>query len=266
MSIKTISLYVIEPQEPEIWTFDDIVIENGQRNIDYWVSRSKNLPFIKQVNIKISMTDLSLNTATLVNNVTKLLNYEKNDTIDTVTFYKHSDYVIQGMFKTCYNDNISPSEFNYFATITNNECKQIYGKVVFYTIKNSLTVDTSIKKLLSCMCNFYFLETIKITNGKFESICVKNYEPTIESLFKSYYKLLIDDWVILSSETSDIENIKNNNKNISDYKNIVFFKTKKYIGDLYSTVMSMNEHNKDGDFLGVYMDIDNDYVYSTFFC
>lgn len=264
---KNVKLWVMHGNMGEQWSFDDLELANGQRNDEPWTRHAKRYPWISCAKIpekdNLKDNDQSGNTISFLNTVTKELRYQENDTINTVNVYEHCDYTIQAMYVSDRN-YMNYNEFNYFSSLVNTESAQIYGPAIFFKTQNNCTVDLSIEELLVLLVNFYYVKSCKLNGDKFENIAVPNYEPHIDSVFKGYYKKKFDDWIILSESKTEIDTFQQSNNDLNNFKKLIFFKLKRYAGEIHDSMMT-TDHDKDSDYRGLYMDIDERIVRNEFF-
>lgn len=260
-------LWLFRGNMGEDWNFDLIVLENGMRKTTDWVNDMAKKDWISKQRIplvdKFDNNDQSGNSISLINKASQCLNYKEENLMNTINIYKHYDYIIQAMYITD-NNYTNSTEFNYFASIINTESIQIFGPVLFFKIMDGHTVSLSLEELITCLVNFYYVKSHKIYNKKFEEIAVRNIEYEIDSIFKSYYRRVFGDWVILSENKKILEDFKAKNNDINTCGNIIFFKLKNYSGDVHEQIKN-TAHDKGDDFRGLYMDIDETYIRKEFF-
>ena len=262
-----VDLWLFRGNMGEDWNFDSVILANGKRDLNDWVSDMKKKTWIQKQTIpavdKFDNNDQSGNSVSLINKATKCLEYKAENYVNTINIYSHADYVIQAMYVSDHNYTNS-TEFNYFASIINTESTQIFGPVLFFKIMDGKATTLTLDMLLSCLINFYYVESFKLYNKKFESIAVRNIEYEIDSIFKSYYKRTFDTWVLLSEDKDGLSNFLPSGNDINTCPNITFFKLKTYTGDVHDQIKN-TEHNKDDDFRGLYMDVDEAYIRKVFF-
>jgi hypothetical protein len=167
------------------------------------------------------------------------------------------------MYVNDYDDS-NNSKINYMSTLINQEKMKIFEKVVYFKVSNGLTINLELSELLYLLCNFYYVRTVKISDGKFEEICINNYEPEMDRLFKSYVKKQISSWIILAEYKSILDKLKTSDNNISELNGVIFLKIKEYTGEI-SEYHATCEGNKTSDYRGIYENIDNKYVQQLFF-
>lgn len=249
------------------WNLSHIIVENGRLNLDYWVNQIKNNRWIKSHIIpeidNFEQNDQSGNTISTINVVTRCLKYKSNQHINTVDIYKHPDYIIQAMYINDY-DYATSDNLNYCATLINNEKMQIYETVVFFKIKDGLTIDLDLSEILSLLSNFYYVRAVKLSYGKFEEICVNNFEPEMDRLFKTYERKIIGSWIVLCESKKTLDKVQASQNDVSQLHGVVWFKLKKYTGDV-SLYHETFDNNKGGDYRGLYENIDEQYVRQIFF-
>lgn len=262
----SVDLWLIGPNEGSDWCFDKLEITGRKRDSYYWVKEMLKEDFITKKSIKkldnFAENDQSGNTISFLNCVSQALNYKEKQMINTLNVYKHKNYTIQVSYIMDHNYENS-NDLNYFATMVNTECMKIYGPAIYFKTENGLTVNLTINELLNNLLNYYHVTTFRYKNNVFEEICCKNMEYEIESLFKSYYKIKIGDWIILSEVEDNINNFKNSNNKLKDFTDLIFFKLKSYSGDIYD--QTKDEITNIDDYRGLYMDIDKDYIMKEFF-
>lgn len=261
-------IWSFESNSHENWNMESITMERGKLNIDDWYNEVYRYPWVKSYNVpEIDILEGNVqsgNTVSTLNQVTKCLNYNESQHINTVDIYDHPDYTIKAMYINDY-DYGNCDNMNYCATIINTEKLQIYETVVFMKFKDNVTVDLSLKEILYLFISFYYVRGIKLNNGVFEDIFVNNYEPELERMFASYDRKLIGNWVVMSERKSMLDKVKNSGNDINQLSGIIWFKMKTYTGDV-SVFHELNvEHNKSSDFRGLYENIDEQYVLNMFF-
>lgn len=263
-----VDLWLIKGNVPEQWNFDDVELERGVRKTLTWSNKMLSQPWIKKYVISaednFKENDQTGNSVSFLNTSLSMLEYKEGQTINTVNVYKHPDYIIQAMYISEYNFKTS-DEFNYFASVVNTESFNIFGPVVFFKTQNKKTVSLSIDDLLCCMINYYYVKSYKLKNNSFEEIAINNFEPDIDKMFRGYTVRQIDDWMIFSDDCkSNLKELKEKDNDINNFNNIIFMKLKKHTGELHEIISSF-EHNKDSDYRGLYMDIDESFIRRTFF-
>jgi len=260
-----VNMWLFEPNDPSDWIFDGVYVDRGRRILDDWIDNCSSLNFIKKVTIPLKDDGREDNTISFINTVNKALDYKEGQNINTVNVYRHPNYSIQAMYIDSFNCTNS-DDFNYFGTIVNIESMQIFGKCILFKVENSNINNLTLEEALSTLINFYYVKSIKLnTNRMFEQIAINNYEPEINAMFDSYYKSVIGDWIILSDDKDMLEKVKEKDNKIEDLNNIIWFKYKTYMGDVTASISEQVEHNKESDFRGLYMDIDESYIRKVFF-
>lgn len=264
-----VKIWLFNDNVPSVWTSylrENIRMDKGKKVTEYFTNAIANSSIVKSGTIpEIDTEDTGQtgNTHSFLQKVYELLEYRTGQHINTVSLYQHPDYNIQAMY-IINKDSSNSTDINHFATITNIENMQIYGKAVFFKIQNNLTVDLPLDDLLNLFVNFYYVNGCRLCNGKFETISFNNYVPEIQKMFASYKRKNIETWTVLAETDGMLNSIKKTDNKIEDLNNVVWFKVKEYIGEVVD-IMSTLEHNKDSDYRGVFMDIDETFVRRMFF-
>lgn len=260
-------IWLIKSNQPSDWDMSSVTIDKGKLELDDWINVMSKKEFIKHYTIPIldvsENNDQSGNTVSLINTVTKCLNYKEGQHINTVNVYTHPEYTIQAMY-IIDNDYSNSDKLNYFSTIVNIEKMQIYESAVFYKNANGLTIDVSLDEILHLLMNFYYVRVCKLSSGVFEKIDVNNYEPEIQKLFKTYHRKHFNDWIVLCEDNKMLEKLEYNNNDITQFDNLIWFKLKNYHGEINEYFKTI-ENNKTSDYRGIYMNIDEKIIKNFFF-
>jgi len=261
-------LWIVKGNVPESWNFDELTLERGERQTNDWSRTISRENWLSSVSIPVTdnltNNDQSGNNISFLNAVLKGLDYKEGNLINTINIYEHANYTIQAMYITDH-DFQNSDEFNYFATVVNIESIHIFGPAVFFKTSNNTVSHLTSNELLNCFANFYYVQGIKLSYGKFTNIGVNNYEPDIENMFKGYKVRRIDNWLIFSDDKdSGLDDLKESDNDLSLFNNIVWLKLKNYSGEVNES-MSDIEHNKGADYRGLYMDVDESYIRNVFF-
>jgi hypothetical protein len=260
-------LWTLGPNGHEDWDLTHIYVERGKLNINDWHSHMVDKKMLTYHEIPeydtFETNDQSGNTVSTINTVSKCLNYQEDQHINTVELYVHSDYVICAMYINDY-DAMSGVPINYYGTIINKERLQIYGPMVIFKIANGLTVDTELSELLYLLSNFYYVQCIKLNDNMFEEIAVNNYEPEMDRMFKTYHRKCVSSWIVLSENKETLKKLEPSNNEVSKFNGLIWVKYKQYKGDV-SNFHNTCENNRGSDLRGLYENIDDKYVQRVFF-
>jgi len=256
-----VKIWIVKPNIPENWSFDSVEIIAGKRECSDWVKSIKSSTWIKCVEISDSDDGCDF-----LNQLSIGIQATTESFANTIKVYTHPHYTIECTYRSDLNFQNS-KDFNYFGTVINVESINIFGPAVFFKSENKKLGNLELDELLMQLINFYFLKTYKLKNGNFEELSMTNYEPEIGRILNGYKVKKINDWIIFSDDpNSNLANLKNSNNNINEFNNLIWLKLKQHIGDIYQALESMNlENNKDGDMRGLYMDLDIEYIKTTFF-
>ena len=259
-----VQIWIVKPNIPDDWIFDGVELISGKRSIDSLVSRFKSnkLNFFQQVDINTNDDG-----SDFLNKLSNGLECSTESFVNTVEIYPHPSYMIECSYRSDLNFQNS-KDFNYFSTVVNIESINIFGSAVFFKTANKKLINLDLEELISQIVNFYFLKTCKLTtNGIFEEIGMNNFEPEITRRLDGYKVKKFGDWLVFSDDPkSNLSELKLNGNLITNFKNLIWLKTKTHIGDIHEAIQSTNyEKNKDGDLRGLYMDLDPEYIISVFF-
>jgi hypothetical protein len=264
-----VRLWLIDDNVPDMWTQvlrDNVRIDRGKKITKYFTEAISSSSFVHCstiVDVDTEDTGQKGNTTSFINKASELLDYKEGQHINTISVYQHPDYSIQAMYiinKDCSNS----TDINYFATITNTENFQIFGKAVFFKIQNEHTVDLPLDDLLNLLINFYYVNGCRYQHGKFETVSSNNYVPEIQRMFHSYKKKTVQTWMVLAETQEMLDKINEKNNTLEDLDNVIWFKVKEYHGEL-ALIMDTVSHNKDSDYRGVFMDINESFIRKVFF-
>lgn len=262
----SIDLWLIGANEGTDWTFDELEIDGRNRDSYHWLKEIIKKKFITKKSIvkrdNFKNNDQSGNTISFLNCVSESLNYNEGQLMNTANVYEHSNYTIQVSYITDYNYTNS-KDLNYFATMVNTECLKIYGPAIFYKTQKGFTTNLSLEELTNTLINFYYVVSYRYKNGNFELICCQNFEHEIESMFKSYYKTMIGNWIILSEDKEQLKTLKPKGNELSNFNDLIFLKMKSYGGEIYE--QTKNDIVSVDDYKGLYMDVDKDFIINEFF-
>jgi hypothetical protein len=251
------NIIVINDNMPDFWDFSDIKIENGKRNIDYFISTYKKNDKIKIIKIKND------DGSDFMNSLIKYTNATKETLLNTIKIYIHPIYDIEMTYNSDYN--YTNNNFNYIATVINLEAINVYGDAIFFKInkKTKKIMKLELDELLSCLINFYYIKTYKLINNEFDEITLNNFEPEIERQFKDYNKKQEDNWEIYSENDIKDFNLKEKN-DINKFNNIIFLKRKENIGEISNYLKKENKPINETDFRGIYYDLDKENILTLF--
>jgi hypothetical protein len=262
-------LWTIDANVPPMWTQllkDNVRIERGKKITEYFANAMSRESFVHCATIPtldVEGSGQTGNTTSFLQKAAELLEFKDGQHINTVSLYQHPDYNIQAMY-IINKDSTNSTDINYFATVTNTENLQIFGKAVFFKIQNELTVDLSLDDLLNLFINFYYVNGCRYQHGKFERISFDNYVPEIQRMFQSYKKKTIQTWIVLAETDEMLSKINETGNKLEDLDNVIWFKVKEYHGEL-ADILSIMKHNKESDYRGAFMDIDESFVKQMFF-
>ena len=249
-------IWKIKANQPTDWDFDGVEIVKGRREIKYFLEKEKS--FINSIKIKND------DGSDFINKLSIELDCTSESYVNTITVYRHCDYIIQCSYRS---DLDYKDGFNYFGTIVNLEAVNIFGPAIFFKLENNKLVDLQLEDVLTLLINFYYVKTYKLTSGNLEEISFNNFEPDIDRILKGFTIKKINSWYIFSDDkNSNIENLKESGNNINDFNNLIWLKKKTYNGEIFDSMESLNlENNREGDMRGNFMDLDIIYIKKTFF-
>ena len=258
--MTTCKIWTVGPNNPSLWDFNGIEIIKGKRELGDFCSNMLQKKFITLSNIPIN------DDVNLLNTITTKLNVDTDSIINTITIYEHPEYLIQCSYRSDL-DFTNSNDFNYFSTVINLNSINIFGSVVFYKLADSKLCNLEINELLVLLVNFYYLRTVRLTNGVLEEIGISNFEPDLTRLFNGYKIKRLNEWMILSDDSkSNLMNICEKGNNIDEFNNIIWLKIKQLEGEITETIKTLKlENNRDGDLRGKYMDIDINFIKLIFF-
>jgi len=251
-----VNIWKIKANQPNDWDFNGVEIVQGKRQINDFIN--KNISFINSIKIKND------DGSDFLNKLSSELNCTSESYVNTITVYKHCDYIIQCSYRSDLDYN---NGFNYFGTIVNLEAVNIFGSAIFFKLENKKLVNLEKEDVLTLLINFYYVKTYRLTSGNFEEISFNNFEPDIDRILKGYTVKKINNWYVFSDDKkSNIENLKESENDINEFNNLIWLKKKGYYGEIFETLESLNlDNNREGDLRGIFMDLDIDIIRKTFF-
>jgi hypothetical protein len=180
-------MWLVDVNETDDWSVNNIKIIDGKRNIDDFIYESKQTQLIKKLDL-----DDQKNFFVVLKDA---LNLNEQYLLNTLTIYEDNDSLIQFCYHQDYTNFFEP-KINYFSTIINNTSEIIYGKACYFMVDKSSKklIDLSLEKLLTFLANIHIFTTFQVRNGDLEEICFPNIKGHIDDIFKDYNKHIIYNW------------------------------------------------------------------------
>jgi hypothetical protein len=251
-------MWLVDINDKDDWSVNNIKIIDGKRNIDDFISETNNSQLIK----KLELDDQN-NFFVVLRDA---LNLNEQYLLNTLTIYEDNDSLIQFCYHQDYTNFFEP-KINYFSTIINNTSEIIYGKACYFMVDKSSKklIDLSLEKLLTFLANIHIFTTFQVRNGDLEEICFPNIKGHIDDIFKDYNKHIIYNWefyIPKSNTDVDLHDLGIKEVCIYKYNGLIILKVNE---DNSIDNESIKKNNIDTNQIrGIYLDLQKNYLSKLF--